>query len=86
MGRHLGSAAHFARPAVHDLGSWEVALTFHAHCGRSFSHQRKGKYVVFMPPFLFSRLLVHITNLSREFFSAEPRLDFISFSIALQKQ
>ena len=74
-GSSCGSVAHFACPAVYALGSWEVALTSHAHCGRSFDHQRKVKYAAFKPPFLFSRLMVHITNLSQSFFSSsEPKL------------
>ena len=86
-GSSCGSVAHFSCPAVYALGSWEVALTSHAHCGRSFGHQKKVKYAPFKPPFLFSRLMVHITNLSQSFFffffSSEPRLDFISLSTAL---
>ena len=81
-----GSVAHFACPAVYALGSWELALTSHADCGRSFGHQRKVKYAAFKPPFLFSRLMVHMTNLSQSFFfSSEPRLDFISLNTAFQE-
>ena len=64
VGHRLGSAAHFARLAEYTLGSWEAALTSHAHCDGSFNHQRNGKYVAFMPPGLFSRFIFHITNLS----------------------
>lgn len=41
--------------------------------------------MTFMLPFLFSRLMANITNLSEDFFSAEPRLGLISLNVVLLK-